>query len=114
MDVLTGLALFGGGVAAGAYLMVSYYGALKNVQESERRAAERSMEQAKRYNEAMQAELASKARSLRSMESKREREASWCDGFEAGMREAMRGVTIGDVVTITRLHNARRVRSTND
>ena len=114
MDALMGIAIFGSGVAAGAYLMVSYYGALKNVQEHERRTAERGMEKARQHNEAMLMELESKTRSLRQMESKREREASWCDGYEAGLREAMQGVTIGDVVTVTRLRNARRVHSVNE
>ena len=53
-------------------------------------------------------------RSLNRLELKRQMEASWCDGYEAGMREGMRGVTVGDVVTFTRLRRARDNRAAND
>lgn len=118
MDAITGIAIFGGGVAAGAYLMVSFYSALKGVRDHERKEAAHGMEQARRYNEAMHAELEGKTNALRRMEARRAEEASWCDGYEAGMREAMQnamnGVTVGDVVTMTRLRNARRARSVNE
>lgn len=114
MDAITGIAIFSGGLAAGAYLMSSFYGALKGVRDHERRAAAQDMERARQYNEAMRAELDGKTRSLRHMESQREQEASWCDGYEAGMREAMQGVTLGDVVSVTRLRRARMNRAANE
>ena len=51
---------------------------------------------------------------LNRLELKRQMEASWCDGYEAGMREGMRGVTVGDVVTFTRLRRARDNRASNE
>ena len=64
------------------------------------------------------AQLQARTHTVRDMEKKRAEEASWCDGYEAGLREgmqsAMKGVTIGDVVTLTRLRNARRVHSVNE
>ena len=98
MDALMGIALFGAGMTAGGGLIVSYYRSLKGVQDSERKIAARNMDAARRYNEAMSLEL----------------EASWCDGYEAGMREGMRGVTVGDVVTFTRLRRARDNRASNE
>ena len=103
MDALMGLALFGAGMTAGGGLIVSYYKSLKGVQDSERKIAARNMDEARRYNEAMRLELDNKTDCLNRLELKRQLEASWCDGYEAGMREGMRGVTVGDVVTFTRL-----------
>lgn len=118
MDILTGLALFSGGAVAGGLLMAEFYGSLKRVQEHERKKAEARMEAANRQMDAMGALLQMSTTALRDMEKRRDTEASWCDGYEAGMREAMQnamnGVTIGDVVTMTRLRNARRVRSANE
>ena len=107
MDAIMGLALFGAGMTAGGGLIVSYYRSLKGVQDSERRIAARNMDEARRYNEAMRLELDNKTDCLNRLELKRQMEASWCDGYEAGMREGMRGVTVGDVVTFTRLRRAR-------
>lgn len=118
MDILTGLALFGGGAVAGGLLMADFYGSLKRVQDYERRCAEARMEEAARQMDAMGTQLQARTNLLRDMERKRAEEASWCDGYEAGMREAMHSamqdVTIGDVITMTRLRNARRVRSVNE
>lgn len=118
MDILTGLALFGSGAIAGGLLMADYYGSLKRVQDHERRCAQERMEETARQMDAMGMQLQARTNTLRDMEKKRAEEASWCDGYEAGMREAMhnamQGVTIGDVVTMTRLRNARRVRSANE
>lgn len=118
MDILTGLALFGGGAVVGGLLMADFYGSLKKTQEQERRRAQTRMEAVARQMDAMGAQLQARTNALRDMEKRRDVEASWCDGYEAGMREAMRsamnGVTIGDVVTITRLKSARRVRSVNE
>ena len=107
-------ALFGAGMTAGGGLIVSYYRSLKGVQDSERRIAARNMDAARRYNEAMRLELDNKTDCLNRLELKRQLEASWCDGYEAGMREGMRGVTVGDVVTFTRLRRARDNRAAND
>lgn len=107
MDALMGLALFGAGMTVGGGLIVSYYKSLKGVQDSERKIAARNMDEARRYNEAMRLELDNKTDCLNRLELKRQMEASWCDGYEAGMREGMRGVTVGDVVTFTRLRRAR-------
>lgn len=114
MDAIMGLALFGAGMTAGGGLIVSYYRSLKGVQDSERRIAARNMDMARRYNEAMRLELNEKTDCLNRMEQKRQVEASWCDGYEAGLREGMRGVTVGDVVTFTRLRRARDNRAAND
>ena len=114
MDALMGLALFGAGMTAGGGLIVSYYKSLKGVQDSERKIAARNMDEARRYNEAMRLELDNKTDCLNRLELKRQLEASWCDGYEAGMREGMRGVTVGDVVTFTRLRRARDNRAAND
>ncbi len=73
------------------------------------------MDEARRYNEAMRLELDNKTDCLNRLELKRQLEASWCDGYEAGMREGMRGVTVGDVVTFTvRLRRARDNRASNE
>lgn len=114
MDVLTGLALFSGGALIGAHLVTSYYGALKAVQDHERRVTAQGMEKAQRYNEAMRMELDNRTRAMRRMDAQRREEASWCDGYEAGMREAMQGVTLGDVVTVTRLRRARMNQAANE
>lgn len=118
MDILTGLALFGGGAVAGGLLMADFYGSLSRVQKQERRRAAEQMAAAARQMDAMGAQLQARNAALRNMQSRRAEEASWCDGYEAGMREAMQnamnGVTIGDVVTMTRLRNARRARSVNE
>ena len=110
MDALMGIALFGAGMTAGGGLIVSYYRSLKGVQDSERKIAARNMDAARRYNEAMRLELDNKTDCLNRLELKRRLEASWCDGYEAGMR----GVTVGDVVTFTRLRRARDNRAAND
>ena len=114
MDAIMGLALFGAGMTAGGGLIVSYYKSLKGVQDSECKIAARNMDEARRYNEAMRLELDNKTDCLNRLELKRQLEASWCDGYEAGMREGMRGVTVGDVVTFTRLRRARDNRAAND
>lgn len=114
MDALMGLALFGAGMTAGGGLIVSYYRSLKGVQDSERKIAARNMDAARRYNEAMRLELDNKTDCLNRLELKRQLEASWCDGYEAGMREGMRGVTVGDVMTFTRLRRARDNRASNE
>lgn len=114
MDALMGLALFGAGMTAGGGLIGSYYRSLKGVQDSERKIAARNMDAARRYNEAMRLELDNKTDCLNRLELKRQLEASWCDGYEAGMRESMRGVTVGDVVTFTRLRRARDNRASNE
>lgn len=107
MDILTGLALFGGGAAVGGTLVAEFCSSLKRVQDRERRRAE-----------SISIQLEARTMTLRDMEKRRAQEASWCDGYEAGMREAMQnamnGVTLGDVVTMTRLRNARRVNGTNE
>lgn len=118
MDILTGVMLFGGGAIAGGLLMADFYGSLKKTQDQERRRAQMHMEAAARQMDAMGAQLQARTNALREMEKRRDAEASWCDGYEAGMREAMQnamnGVTVGDVVTMTRLRNARRARSVNE
>lgn len=118
MDILTGLALFGGGAVAGGMLMAEFYASLKRVQDCERRRAQDQREAASRQMELLDAQLQARTNALRNMETKRAVEASWCDGYEAGMREGMRDrlqdVTVGDVITMTRLRNARRVRSVNE
>ena len=118
MDILTGLALFGGGAVVGGMVMADFYASLKQAQDSERRRAHEQREAAARQMEMMDAQLQARTNALRNMETKRAVEASWCDGYEAGMREgmenAMQGVKLGDVVTMTRLRNARRLRSVNE
>lgn len=118
MDILTGLALFGGGAVVGSLLMADFYGNLRRVQEQERNRAQARMDEAARQMDAMSAQLQARTHTVRDLEKKRAEEASWCDGYEAGLREgmqsAMKGVTIGDVVTLTRLRNARRVHSVNE
>lgn len=118
MDILTGLALFGGGAVAGGMLMADFYASLKRVQDCERRRAQNQREADARQMELLDAQLQARTNALRNMETKRAVEASWCDGYEAGMREGMRDrlqdVTVGDVITMTRLRNARRVRSVNE
>lgn len=118
MDILTGLALFGGGAVVGGMVMADFYASLKQVQDSERRRAHEQREAAARQMAMMDAQLQARTNALRNMETKRAVEASWCDGYEAGMRERMRDrlqdVTVGDVITMTRLRNARRVRSVNE
>lgn len=118
MDILTGLGLFGCGAIMGGLLINDYYVSLKRAQEKERRKAEVRIEAAARQMDAMDAQLRARTNALCDMEKNRAEEASWCDGYEAGLREgmenAMRGVTIGDVVTMARLRNARRVRSVNE
>lgn len=118
MDILTGMVLFGGGAAIGGVLVAEYYSALRQVQEHERKASDKRMEEAARQMDMLDTRLAMNTNALRDMETKRAVEASWCDGYEAGMREgmenAMQGVTLGDVVTMTRLRNARRLRSVNE
>ena len=117
MDILTGLALFGGGAVVGGMVMADFYASLKQAQDGERRRAHEQREAAARQME-MDAQLQARTNALRNMETKRAVEASWCDGYEAGMREgmenAMQGVNLGDVVTMTRLRNARRLRSVNE
>lgn len=114
MEVLTGLGLFGAGFIAGGLLMADYFKSLKRVQDYERgRAADREAAARSRATQ-LEYQLEMKASALVRMEQRQACEASWCDGYEAGMREGMRGQTIGDVINMTRLHNARRVRSVNE
>lgn len=118
MDILTGLAIFGGGAVIGGMVMADFYASLKQVQDSERRRAHEQREAAVRQMELLDVQLQARTNALRNMETKRAVEASWCDGYEAGMREAMQnamnGVTVGDVITMTRLRNARRLHSVNE
>lgn len=72
------------------------------------------MDEARRYNEAMRLELDNKTDCLNRLELKRQLEASWCDGYEAGMREGMRGVTVGDVMTFTAAQRRWDNRAAND
>ena len=118
MDILTGLALVGGGVLLGNMLMADYYASLKRVQDYERRKTEARMAEAEREMDALRMRLEMRTSALTRMEKRRAEEASWCDGYEAGMREGLesvrRGIRIGDVVTFTRIRNARRINSAND
>lgn len=114
MDVVTGLLLFGGGVAVGGVMMAEYYASLKGVQDYERQKAAKREAAANQRAEQLAYSLDAREQALARMEMRRACESSWCDGFEAGMREGMRGQTIGDVINLTRLHNARRIKSVNE
>ena len=114
MDMWTGACVFGAGALVGGWLMSEFYASLRNVQMHERREAAKREAAADQRAAQMAYQLSMKESALSRMELRRACESSWCDGYEAGMREGMRGQTIGDVINLTRLRNARRINGANE
>lgn len=114
MDAFTGACLFVAGGAMGVWLTVEVYAAIRNAQMHERKEAFKREAALRARADQLEFRLGISERALSQMEGDRSREESWKDGFEAGIREGMRSQTVGDMLRLTQMRNARRIKSVNE
>lgn len=114
MDAVTGIAAFALGGAVGAWLTINHYMAYFKLERHLRKANDRELDAERAYADRLNECLHQREITLARMEQQRACESSWCDGYEAGLREGMQGKTVGDVIAWTRLRCARRVNAANE
>lgn len=107
MDVVTGIAAFALGGAVGALLAIQHYTAYLKLEHDMRKLNEQDLDAERAYADKLNECLHQRETALARLEQQKACESSWCDGYEAGLREGMQGKTVGDVIAWTHLNCAR-------